>query len=916
MCRVLRLLVAMVALSLMVQVQAAPRKKAPPPPPTPPVMRLGDAVTPLAYEAELTIVPTSDRFGGRIVVHADLAKATDFFWMNATRLDIRSAAVVAGTKSFVAKTVAGGHDFVGLRFASPLPAGRIVITIDYDGAIDRLDTSGIFKQQDGDQWYAFTQFEDTDARRAFPSFDEPGWKTPWHLSLVVPANDVAVANMPSTGEEPVVAAPEPPAKKGAPPPAPTMPMKRVRFAPTPPLPSYLIAFAVGPFDIVDGGRAGKKGTPLRYIVPKGRAGDVQWTRDATPKILETLEDYFGQPYPFPKLDSVAIPITVGFGAMENVGLITYQMSLMVARPDQESERFRRGWAGVAAHEMAHQWFGDLVTMAWWNDTWLNESFATWMSAKVVERAFPVWQTKLSADARRDEAIQVDRLATTRAVRQPINTPDDLSNAFDTITYQKGASVLVMVETAIGEERFRNGVRRYLSEHAQGSARAEDFFAAMATEAGPENAVVIAGMKNFIEQPGVPRLAVALDCGLDGKSPPKLVVNQSRYVPSRPIGDPAFNQRWTFPACFQFGRGGDFSEFCTIIQDARSVVQLPSGESCPAWVLPNRGGSGYFVSALAPELDQQLIRTPLLPSEAIPALDDAGILVGSGEWPADLALEFAARFANNRQSTVIEAATRLAGKVRPSWLDEAADREGYARYVQKNFAPRARLLGWTARSTDRDGDQILRDVLVPYVADAGQDAGLQREAAKLARDWIGGRQPLPPGARGVMVSAARAAQGPSGRELLDVALDALPRTSGGDHQTLVTMLGSFRDPALAEVSYDALFADRSDPRDGLGAMQQGARDDELAAVQAVHYLHGHIDAVLKKLPEHAGGGLPRIGGRLCDANARAEYESTFADRAQKSSGGARTYAQADEEIGICLAARQLQRATLKAYVARQ
>ena len=168
----------------------------------------------------------------------------------------------------------------------------------------------------------------------------------------------------------------------------------------------------------------------------------------------------------------------------------------------------------------------------------------------------------------------------------------------------------------------------------------------------------------------------------------------------------------------------------------------------------------------------------------------------------------------------------------------------------------------------------------------------------------------------MVSAARAAQGSSGRELLDVALDALPRTSGGDHQTLVTMLGSFRDPALAEVSYDALFADRSDPRDGLGAMQQGARDDELAAVQAVHYLHGHFDAVLKKLPEHAGGGLPRIGGRLCDANARAEYESTFVDRAQKSSGGARTYAQADEEIGICLAARQLQRATLKAYVARQ
>ncbi len=914
--RVLSVLIAAVALSLAVQVQAAPRKKVVAPPPTPPVMRLGDAVTPLAYEAELTIVPTSERFGGHVVVHADLAKPTDFFWMNATRLDIRSASVVAGNKSFVAKTVPGGHDFVGLKFAATLPAGRIVITIDYDGAIERVDTSGIFKQQDGDQWYAFTQFEDTDARRAFPSFDEPGWKTPWQLSLVVPAADVAVANMPATGEEPVVAAVEPPAKKGAPAPAPALPMKRVRFAPTPPLPSYLIAFAVGPFDIVDGGRAGKKGTPLRYIVPKGRAGEVQWAKEATPKILDTLEDYFGEPYPFPKLDSVAIPITVGFGAMENVGLITYQMSLMVARPEQESERFRRNWASVAAHEMAHQWFGDFVTMAWWNDTWLNESFATWMSEKVVERAFPAWQTKLSADERREQAIRVDRLATTRAVRQPINTPDDLSNAFDTITYQKGASVLVMIENAIGEERFRNGVRRYLSEHAQGSARAEDFYSAMAAEAGPENAAVIAGMKNFIEQPGVPRLAVALDCGTDGKSPPKLVLNQSRYVPSRPVGDAAFNQRWTFPACFQFGRGGDFSEFCTVVQDARSVVPLPAGESCPAWVLPNRGGSGYFVSTLPPELDQQLVHTPLLPSEAIPALDDAGILVGSGEWPADLALEFAARFANNRQSSVIDAATRLAGKVRPSWLDEASDRDGYARYVQKYFAPRARLLGWTPRSTDHDGDQVLREVLLPYVADVGQDAALQREAAKLARDWLGSRQPLPPGARPVLVSAARAAQGSAGRELLDAAFDALGRSSGGDHQTLVAMLGSFRDPVLAEASYDALFGDRSDARDGLGAMQSGARDDELAAVQAVHYLHGHFDAILKRLPEHAGGSLPRIGARICDANAKAEYDATFADRAQKSPGGARTYAQANEEIGICLAARQLQRATLKAYVAKQ
>ncbi len=895
---------------------AAPRRKAAPPPPTPPTMRLGDAVKPLAYEAELTIVPTKETFAGRVIVHVDVAKPTEFFWMNATRLDIRSANVQAGGKTFVAKTVPGGHDFVGLRFAAPIPAGRAVITLDYDGVVDRVETAGIFKEQDGNQWYAFTQFEDTAARRAFPCFDEPGWKTPWHLSLIVPSDDVAASNMPIAAEEPYVAPVEAKASHKGPPAEPAIAMKRVRFNPTPPLPSYLVAFAVGPFDVVDGGRAGKKGTALRYLVPKGHAGELAWVRDSTPKILDALEDYVGQPYPYDKLDSVAIPVTVGFGAMENAGLITYQMDLMATRPEQDSESFRRRWAEVAAHEMAHQWFGDLVTMQWWNDAWLNESFATWMSAKVVQRAFPVWQTRLSDDERRVQAIRIDRLASTRAVRQPVNTPDDLRNAFDTITYEKGASVLAMFEAAIGDERFRNGVRRYLYEHANGSARAEDFFGAVAAEAGPDNATAIGGLKSFIEQPGVPRLAVSLDCGADGKGAPRLILNQSRYVPSRPIGDPAFAQRWTFPACFQFGRGGDFNELCTVVTDARTPLPLPSGESCPAWVLPNRGGAGYFVSSLTPELSLQLAGTPLLPSEAIPALDDASILASSGEWPIDIALDFAARFANHRQPTVIEAAVRLASQVRPSWLEDAVDRDGFARYVQKTFGPKARQLGWLPRTADREGDSMLRQSLLPWFADLGNDAGLQREATRLARDWLGARNPLPAGAEPVLETAARVAQGGSGRELVDAMLDALSRASGGSRSMLLRALGSFRDPALADASYDALFAERADARDGLAAMQQGAGRDELAAAQAVRYLRGHYDVVVRRLPEHADGGLPRLGARLCDTAAKNDFDTTFADRAPRAPGGARNYAEASEAIGICLAARQLQRATLKAYVAKQ
>ncbi len=882
--------------------------------PTPPTMRLGDAVRPLAYDAELTIVPTQDRFTGHLVIHVEIGKPTDFFWLNAKKLDIRSATLVGGGKTFVAKTVSAGRDYVGMRFAETVPAGRAVLTFDYDGAIDRNETTGVFRQQDGDNWYAFTQFEDTDARRAFPCFDEPGWKTPWHLTLVVPAGAVAASNMPIASEEAIAAVAAEPARKGVPAVPATPAMKRVHFAPTPPLPTYLVAFAVGPFDVVDGGKAGKKGTQLRYLVPKGRAGEVGFAKEATPKLLEQLEDYFGQPYPYEKLDAVAIPVTVGFGAMENVGLITYEMPILVAKPEQETEPFKRRYAGTAAHEMAHQWFGDFVTMQWWNDTWLNESFATWMSAKVVERAYPAWQTRLSADEQRFQAMQVDRLASTRQIRQPVNTPDDLGNVFDVISYQKGSAVLSMFEAAIGEERFRNGVRRYVYEHANGSARAEDFYGAVAAEAGPDLATTVGGMKSFIEQPGVPRLQVLLDCGADGNSPPKLTLTQSRYLPSKPIGDPAFAQRWTFPACFQFGRGGDFNEFCTVITEPRTVVPLPAGESCPAWVLPNRGGSGYFVSSLTAELTQQLVRTPLLPSEAIPALDDAATLVGSGNWPVDLALDFAARFFGDRQVTVSEAAVRLAGEVRASWLEDPADREALARYVQKNFAAKARALGWTAKATDRDGDPVLRQRLLPWVADVGADTGLQREATKLSRDWVSAKAPFPPGARAVLVTAARFAQGAAGKELLDAYLEAMPRTTGADHEVLQAALGSFRDPTLAEAAFDALF-NGPDARDGLAALQRSAYD-EVTAGRAIHYLRGHYDATIRRLPEHSAASLPGLGDRLCDADARGEFDATFGERAALVPGGARNYAQASERIAICLAARQIQHATLKAFVAKQ
>src|SRR5258706_166350 len=253
--------------------------------------------------------------------------------------------------------------------------------------------------------------------------------------------------------------------------------------PAKPLPSYLVALAVGPFDVVEGGTAGAKRTRLRYFTPKGRGAEVRFAIESTPRLLEILEEYFGMPYPFEKLDSVSIPQTVGFGAMENPGMVTYAGRLLLATPREETLAFQRRYAAVGAHELAHMWFGDLVTLAWWDDIWLNEAFASWMGDKAAATFRPEWDRGNSVGWLRRAALELDRLASARRVRNPVVEKNDLFGAFDAITYNKGAAVLSMFEARFTPERFRQGVRSFLKRHAWGTATSAAFFRALGQSAG-------------------------------------------------------------------------------------------------------------------------------------------------------------------------------------------------------------------------------------------------------------------------------------------------------------------------------------------------------------------------------------------------------------------------------------------------
>ena len=261
---------------------------------------------------------------------------------------------------------------------------------------------------------------------------------------------------------------------------------------------------------------------MRIIVPAGRAADAAFAAASTGAIVRRLEAFFAQPHPYPKLDSLAVPVTVGFDAMENAGLITYASTALLAAPGQQTPRFRREYTALAAHELAHQWFGNLVTMAWWDDLWLNESFASWLGDRITAELQPGWGFDSAAVAARREAMRTDRLLSSRRIAEPVNSDDDLAGVWDSITYQKGQSVLAMFEQWLGPDRFRAGVRRCIGHHAWGSATAADFSAALA----PDEPALPDALRSFTHQPGIPRVAVSLLCD-DG--PPRLRLRQSRLL---------------------------------------------------------------------------------------------------------------------------------------------------------------------------------------------------------------------------------------------------------------------------------------------------------------------------------------------------------------------------------------------------
>lgn len=867
---------------------------APAPKPAPPALRLSRGVVPVKARATLTLIPTEDVIKGSIEIDINVSEPSKLLWLNATGLTIDEASLEQGGASQKPGIVPGGEDFVGLSFERELAKGPGRIRVAYRGKVSANADRGVFRQIEGGETYLFTQFQNIEARKAFPCFDEPSFKHPWQITLRVKPSDSAFSNTPAVSEA---------MEDG---------FKVTRFAETQPLPAYLVAFAVGPFEVIDAGKAGRKGTPIRVIVPKGQTADAAFAKGSTAGLLTLLEDYFEIPYPYEKLDILSIPKLASFGAMENAGLVTIASRLSLARPADETAPFRRGYVSIMAHEIAHQWFGDYVTTAWWDDIWLNEGFATWIGNKISERAEPSWRFEIERVRAGTWAMGQDSLLNARKVRQEIETKDDIQNAFDGITYVKGASVLSMFEGWVGDEPFRKGIQGYLKARAAGTATSADFLADVSQGSGKD---LRAAFTTFLDRPGVPIVSATLTC--DKEKGASLSLAQERYLPLGSKGDTAAAP-WQIPVCARYGDAKTSGRACSLLTEKTGELKLeaapgaPRGAACPTWFTLKESGVGYYRAGYTgQELDRLLDKkkAPLSLPERISVIEDAKALVHNGKLSVGDALARVPSLAKDSEPEIVRSALWLAEALREKAVPEALEPK-LARFISGAFGAKARALGWRAKPGDSLEERMLRLDLVPAVAVRGGDTALLAEADKLAWKWLDDPASLESDA---VPGVLRAAASRGDRKLFDrLHLEVKKTQEHHRRKRLLEAMAAFRDPAIARDALAIVLTDELDVRDAVELLFQDVRN--LDTVLA--FLKQNIDALLTKLPNELQPDVIEMVWGLCDEKRLREAEAVFMDRVPRITGGPRRLAQVLEGISLCIAERSAIAPSLEAFLEKK
>ena len=675
--------------------------------------RLPDTVRPEKYSIELRPNLKAFSFEGSESIRIQVARPTKTIVLNAEGLEVREATVSSSKGGSLPATSIdfdSKREVLRLDFAESVPSGPATLRLSFSGTLND-ELAGFYRSRytmsDGKQGYmAATQFESTNARRAFPCWDEPAAKATFEVSLVVPDGMTAISNTPPLDEKDL--------GDGT---------RLVRFAETPRMSTYLLAFAIGPLDTIEG--KARRGTKLAVWALPDRIGHSRWALDEAIRILDYLNDYYGIPYPLEKLDHIALQ-DFAAGAMENWGAITYRERILLFDPATSSAQTRQTIVEVIAHETAHMWFGDLVTMAWWDDLWLNESFASWMGAKTTGALHPewkMWTQFLEEDIVRGLAL--DGLKSSHPIEVPVRDPAEIREIFDDISYSKGASILRMLEQFLGEATFRRGIRDYLKAHAYGNARTEDLWRALTAAS---HQPVRALMGSWTRQTGFPLLDVQVK--RTGGSA-RVGLTQSRFLYSDILGPSKDRTRWKVPV--RIARAGQKKPVSFLME--KKTESRPLGRSRRSadkdWIKVNAGQSGFYRVNYPPEEWDRLRRAveagELGTEDRSGLQNDAHALMRAGYLPATTLLDLTAAYRGEDDATGWRLIAESLHDVE-TLISDTRYLEKFDAYGRELFRPAGERSGWDPKPGEGHLDALKRSTVLsrlghhsyrPVLAEAGR-----------------------------------------------------------------------------------------------------------------------------------------------------------------------------------------------------
>lgn len=866
--------------------------------------RLPATAVPDHYDLSFTPDLQNATFSGSETISLRLLQPGRSIVLNAAEIVFKSASVTQEDRTQTA-TVAldDNKEQATLTVPAPLAAGPAILKIEYSGILnDKL--RGFYLSRTRLRNYATTQLESTDARRAFPSFDEPALKAVFDISVVADKGDIAISNGRIVSDTP----------------GPGEGKHTLKFSATKKMSTYLVALAVGDFQCNEGEEGGIPirvcGTPDKK--PLGRLA-LRYAKE----ILKYFNEYYGIKYPFEKLDILGLP-DFEAGAMENTGAIFYRETLLFVDEKNSSVDSRMAVYDVLAHEMAHQWFGDLVTMKWWDNIWLNEGFATWMSGKPLQALHPEWNGALSAVGATNGALSSDALLNTHPIRMKAETPDEINELFDTISYEKSAAVLRMIEAYVTPDVFRRGVNAYLRKFEYGNATAEDFWNTIAAASmRPVNQI----MPTFVNQPGEPLVSIQSRCVeppaapaskvRKGRKPRRVIkaeprteitVSQQRFLvtsgPAVSGKTGAADPLWLIPVCI---KPEDGKSFCQIFSRREETVRVAG---CSSWVFANSNAVGYYRTkyddAGLKNLSQAVMER-LTPAERMSLVDDEVALAKAGQRGIGAMLDLIASLNHDPEYAVVDSYAAALDQI-GDYLATSDQRAAYQAWIRSNFRPMLAKIGWEPGPGDTDDIRQLRATLVSLLGKVGGDPDVIGHSLELARRYLKDPGALDASMAGDVLNLA-ARNGDAA--LFEQYVNAMSGMSSPEQFYVVAgALSRFRDPKLVERVLESSVSDAVRNQDAASLIASVLRVRENQPV-AWAWVKAHWPEVEKKITMSSGSTIVSATNRFCEADVRNDVEQFFTVHHVPSAD--RTLKQSVERMNTCIRFRESQQKNLAVWL---